>query len=595
MLNNFEKPTVRRDPELFEKPTTRVVEETQHESPQSPGSSTTPQGLRSFGLPHEGDIVADRFRVGKRIGAGGMGAVYEATDLSDNSHVALKAVAWGDESIAGQVIGRMRREARVIGQIRSPNVIRLVGDGLYMHGDMPTLAMERLHGEDLHRVGVRCGKLPPDTVLKIGLQAARGLAAAHRAGIVHRDVKPPNLFLARERKELVVKVLDFGIARAAEAPESQTAGLTQTGTILGSPAYMSPEQIQATSAVTAEADLWSLWITLYQLMTGFTPHALDVGSAVGALLVRICAEPAPALKTRIPTISRFVNDAFLRGLDLDREHRFPTADHMAMELERLLVSNDATLTLEDIRAADSQLEVVGHASMSPPAPIKPAVVGWGSIPPEQFPLPGNAASGAPGNAPSNSMRPQGSSHSMAPRVPLVLSEGVDAVAAIEVAEVPRRGATPASRPRYDLIVGGVIAVVAIVSVLVAVSTARISSSSSPDTPDTAIASPSGRAGRSAATGASAAALAAAGSAAGVIVPQTVEGWVKVPAQTTVEVNGQTRVPEGDRVKVNGTVKTTLRFYLKRGHIAREVMVTLTPTGPVPDVIEMPNVAAPPTH
>lgn len=531
------------------------MDETMLEKPTDAGGETTPQGLKSFGLPAEGDIVGDRYRIGKRIGVGGMGAVYSGTDLTDGAPVAVKAVTWGDESIAAQVIGRMRREGKLVAQIESPNVVRVVGDGIFLHGDMPMLAMEHLVGEDLHRVLHRVTKLPVDTVLKIGIQAARGLSAAHNLNIVHRDIKPPNLFLtcAEGTDELVVKILDFGIARGANPIEANlTQGLTQTGTILGSPTYMSPEQIQATSAVTPAADLWSLWVTLYQLISGATPHELERGSAVGSLLVKICATPAPPISDRVPTISRLVSRAFARGLDMLPKNRFQTAEEIVDELTRLVDADDATLRKTDIRPVPVDLETAAP-HRPPPPPIEAAAVGWRNV-----------------------------SERAVADTDMPLQLAVEPVRAFAVVEEPKQPF------RYDLVVGGIMLVGALIGVKLAISTTTPSIDANGDPRASTSGAPvvSG-----AISGKVTAPTNAPGT--GVVAASTLlEGFVRVPAHVSIEVNGLPAVYDQDRIKIAGVRGSSHRVFMKRGNVGKQVIVTLTSTGPIPDFIDFPSVVTP---
>ena len=194
--------------------------------------------------------------------------------------------------------------------------------------------MELLEGTDLENLLERAGPLPESIAIRIVAQACAGLVRAHAAGVVHRDIKPANLFLARRDNDVVVKVLDFGVARmkdnmGAEAPHK----LTSTGVMLGTPLYMSPEQVQGAKDLDHRTDLWALGIVLYEALTGTTPHS--DAETLGALVVAICAKPAKPLKKQWPHVSDAVAKIVDKAILLDAAARYATADEMFADLSAL--------------------------------------------------------------------------------------------------------------------------------------------------------------------------------------------------------------------------------------------------------------------
>jgi len=190
-------------------------------------------------------IIGGKYEILSKLGQGGMGTVYEARHTGTGRRVAVKEVkevAGDDSSRSGaQIIERFEREARATGTIESQHIALVLDSGTDAETRHPYLVMELLKGEDLQQVLARLGPLPEDVALRIAAQAAVGLLRAHDAGVVHRDIKPANIFLARTDTQIIVKLLDFGIARVKEQLQSpQNPALTTTGLMLGTPLYMSP-------------------------------------------------------------------------------------------------------------------------------------------------------------------------------------------------------------------------------------------------------------------------------------------------------------------------------------------------------------------
>jgi eukaryotic-like serine/threonine-protein kinase len=230
-----------------------------------------------------GDVVADKYRVERLIGRGGMGSVFQATHVQLLQRVALKFLS---SAALRQEDARTRflREARAAAALSSEHVARVIDVGV-LPSDVPFLIIEYLEGEDLASRLER-GPLPVEEAVKMIMQACDALGEAHRIGIVHRDIKPHNLFLMRRPNgAIALKVLDFGIAKVAH-PELQSAEvITGTCAVMGTPQYMAPEQMASTRTVDAAADVWALGICLYECLTKRRPFESGNMLELGALVM----------------------------------------------------------------------------------------------------------------------------------------------------------------------------------------------------------------------------------------------------------------------------------------------------------------------
>jgi eukaryotic-like serine/threonine-protein kinase len=272
-----------------------------------------------------GTVIDERYRLEALIGEGGMGVVFEATHLGLGRAVAIKVVR-SDRS-GDDAATRLVREARIVGTLRSRHVAQILDVGT--HDGEPFLVMERLHGRTVQEVVISEGPLAIETVADIVIQACHALDDAHRHGVVHRDIKPSNLFLASEDGEPpILKVIDFGISKSLPLEGAGGHAETKTGTLLGSPAFMSPEQIRSARDVDARTDVWSLGIVLYFLATGKRPFAAE--SLLDLMTGVVHETPAPmgSLRADAEALEKIV----LRCLEKDREDRFPTAAELAHEL-----------------------------------------------------------------------------------------------------------------------------------------------------------------------------------------------------------------------------------------------------------------------
>jgi serine/threonine-protein kinase len=225
-----------------------------------PGAAGTPRYT-------EGSVVAQKYRLVRVLGEGGMGAVWVAQNLTLGVQVALKLIR---TEIAGKVDGlseRLLTEARAAASIGHPAIIQVFDFGLTEHRE-PFIAMELLLGESLAQVVKRRGRIAAGRAARTILPVIEALVVANQRGIVHRDLKPDNIFLAQQANRVQPKVLDFGIAKLSQG---FSANLTSEGTVLGSPAYMSPEQARGENDVDFRTDVWALCVVIYEMVTGVHP------------------------------------------------------------------------------------------------------------------------------------------------------------------------------------------------------------------------------------------------------------------------------------------------------------------------------------
>jgi formylglycine-generating enzyme required for sulfatase activity/tRNA A-37 threonylcarbamoyl transferase component Bud32 len=275
-----------------------------------------------------GDVVAGKFRIVRVIGRGGMGIVYAATHLGLGHAVALKVMA--PKLVAmPDAVSRFLNEARAAARIDCENVARVLDVGTLENG-APFIAMERLHGSDLASVLAERGPLPVAEAADIVVEASLGVAHAHALGIIHRDLKPANLFLVeRPVGSVSVKVLDFGISKATNPFEAEARANTTTEAVLGSPHFMSPEQLKSSKHVDARTDIWALGVVLYQILSDALPFE---GDTIGELLFAIAAAPPTPLRERRPDAPRGVERVIARCLARDVSARWPDVGAFARAL-----------------------------------------------------------------------------------------------------------------------------------------------------------------------------------------------------------------------------------------------------------------------
>jgi serine/threonine-protein kinase len=300
-----------------------------------------------------GQTIDGRYQIVRLLGQGGMGAVYEATHLGTGRRVALKVIIAG-ALISREVIVRFQREARAAGVIESQHIVQVLDTGIDREQGVPYIVMEYLVGEDLQKLCERVGPLAPELALRIAAQACSGLHKAHEARVIHRDIKPANLYLARrDDADVVVRLLDFGIAKVKEdqLTGSTDQSLTRTGSMMGSPLYMSPEQAVGSKAIDHRTDIWSLGAVLYEVLAGKSPH--HGAETLGQLIMAICSAPPAPLTHVAPSVPPEVAEIVHRALRLDPNERFQSAAEMREAIRRLLPNG--TSVTEDMLASAATL------------------------------------------------------------------------------------------------------------------------------------------------------------------------------------------------------------------------------------------------
>jgi len=305
-----------------------------------------------------GQTLADRYKVLRKIGEGGMGEVFEARHVYIEKRVALKLLR--REMLVPEAVARFQQEARAASLIGHENIVEVEDFGRLPDGSV-YLAMEYLEGEDLD-AAMKRGRVPLPRALDVMCQVARGLAAAHEKGIVHRDMKPDNVFLTPGEGRDRVKILDFGIAKVIDE-DRRGKSLTRSGTIFGTPHYMSPEQALG-RPLDAKTDVYSCGVILYQLATGAVPF--DADSFMGVLTQHISSPPRPPREVD-PGVPAAVEAIVLRALAKDPAARQASMAEMLVELDAARAVAGGTV---EVKRA--------HAASVPPGPstAKARIPSW---------------------------------------------------------------------------------------------------------------------------------------------------------------------------------------------------------------------------
>jgi serine/threonine protein kinase len=315
-------------------------------------------------MPKEGDVIAGKYRVEKILGSGGMGSVYSARHQTTNRVFALKLMA---SSLSGDPEAKERfiREARLAGSIDHPGVVDIYDVGY--HDVSLYMVMDLLRGESLG-ARLKRGPLPPAEAVHLMRGVLRGVAAAHAKGIVHRDLKPDNIFLHREAgsQQIEPKILDFGVSKSLVAGTGLPA-LTQTGAMLGTPIYMSPEQVHGSKYVDRRTDIYSLGVILYQMLSGQVPYKAD---NFATLVFEIVNGKPRRLESLVPDLPEGLSAVVMRSMAVSADDRYPDAESMAAALGAF-----DSLAVPAVRSASGRpvaQETQPLGSAPPPASALPA-------------------------------------------------------------------------------------------------------------------------------------------------------------------------------------------------------------------------------
>jgi Protein kinase domain len=311
-------------------------------------------------------VLAGKYKLVHLLGKGGMGSVWLAHHLTLQSPVAIKLI---DPQIASnpEALGRFMREARAAAALRSPHVVQILDHGI--DGTTPYIAMELLEGESLAARLRKVGHLSPVDTARILTHTARAVSRAHEVGVVHRDLKPDNIFLIENEEEELAKVLDFGIAKSTIVGFGVSAiAETRTGALMGTLHYMSPEQTEGMKTVDYRTDIWAMGVIAFECLLGRRPFE---GETVGTLVLEICSRAVP-VPSQVGAVPAGFDAWFARACARDPAARFTSARDAAAELRRICQARG--VAAEDKEPAAPLAEGV-RTKMVPPPEVRPSKVG----------------------------------------------------------------------------------------------------------------------------------------------------------------------------------------------------------------------------
>lgn len=311
-------------------------------------------------------LFDEKWIVERELGSGGMGRVFRARHAKLDGVVAIKTIH-AHLAADSTIVRRFEREARAASALRSRHVVAILEIARLPSG-LPYIVMEHLDGKDLDTIRVERGALPIREVVAWTLEACEGIGDAHRAGIVHRDLKPQNLLLANQAEgPPIVKVLDFGLAKALPGGALRVSSDTATaaGGVIGTPFFMSPEQVRSLPTIDGRTDVWSLGATLYELIAGRPPFTAP---NLHLLRARILREDPPPLRTFRPEASTELADIVARCMRRDPAARFATMEELASALRSapLPASESATDTIDEGLTEDTARGPFGDTRRWPP-------------------------------------------------------------------------------------------------------------------------------------------------------------------------------------------------------------------------------------
>jgi eukaryotic-like serine/threonine-protein kinase len=330
----------------------------------SANDPTTPPAMGVF----PGDVIVGKYRVERILGQGGMGIVVAAVHIHLDERVAIKLLR-PEGSAKGEAAERFMREARAAVKIKSQHVAKVLDVGVMGDG-RPYMVMEYLEGRDLGEELDRNGPMPEAVAVDYVLQACDALAEAHKRGIVHRDLKPSNLFLSKNQKPPIVKLLDFGVSKFKDNSllANISPSLTAEAALLGTPYYMSPEQIRSAKDVDERADVWALGVILYELISGRLPF--DGESATG-VLAAICGDKPKPLYEVCTTVSADVSEIVGACLAKNLAERMPNVRELVRALAAVAPDKASTIDerLAGINFQNTTNNTVISSSTEPREPI----------------------------------------------------------------------------------------------------------------------------------------------------------------------------------------------------------------------------------